>query len=96
IGSIADVFRRSAHAYTRGLIGSVPTGLGARHPLTSIPGVPPSLSNMPDGCRFAPRCDLATEVCHLRPPALSEISPGHLSACWHADQVLASVKEAAL
>lgn len=90
IGSIADVFRRSAHAYTRGLIGCVPTGLGARHPLTSIPGVPPSLSNMPEGCRFAPRCSLATEVCQLRRPTLVDVAPGHGSACWHADRVMSA------
>ncbi len=87
IGSIADVFRRPAHAYTSGLIGSVPTGHGARRPLTSIPGVPPILSDLPDGCCFAPRCNLATDICLAGRPALIEVAPDHRSACRHAERV---------
>jgi peptide/nickel transport system ATP-binding protein len=94
IGSIADVFRRSAHAYTSGLIGSVPTGRGARRLLTSIPGAPPTLSDMPDGCRFAPRCALASDICLADRPVLVEIAPGHCSACCHADRVPAAARDA--
>ena len=89
IGSVADLFRRSAHAYTAGLIGSVPTGEGARRPLISIPGTPPSPSAMPEGCRFAPRCELAEEACRSGKPVLAEIAPAHLSACRRSDAVLA-------
>ena len=89
VGSVADLFRRSAHAYTSGLIGSVPTGEGARRPLVSIPGTPPVPSAMPDGCRFAPRCELVEDACRSGQPVLAEIAPAHLSACRRADAVLA-------
>jgi peptide/nickel transport system ATP-binding protein len=87
VGSIADIFRRPAHAYTAGLIGAVPTGHAARQRLTTIPGAPPSLIDLPAACRFAPRCALATDACRAGEPPLAAVVPGHLSACLHADQV---------
>jgi peptide/nickel transport system ATP-binding protein/oligopeptide transport system ATP-binding protein len=89
-GSVADIFSRCANAYTLGLLRSVPTGLDARKPLISIPGMPPSLSDMPQGCRFAPRCSFATDICRTGDVALSEIAAGHQAACHHADAVLSA------
>lgn len=95
IGSVADIFSRSAHAYTLGLIRSVPSGLDAGQPLTSIPGNPPGLSDIPEGCRFAPRCGFASEVCRHGDIDLTEISPGHYAACHHREQVLSTACGAA-
>ena len=89
-GSVADIFSRCANAYTLGLLRSVPTGLEARKPLISIPGMPPDLSDIPEGCRFAPRCSFASDVCRKGDVALAEIAAGHQAACHHADRVLAA------
>jgi peptide/nickel transport system ATP-binding protein/oligopeptide transport system ATP-binding protein len=94
VGSIADIFRRPAHAYTAGLLGSVPSGRSARQPLTSIPGAPPDLSAMLDGCPFAPRCAFVAELCRSGRPATTDIGPGHQSACRRADRVLAAAVSA--
>jgi peptide/nickel transport system ATP-binding protein len=89
VGSVADIFRRPAHAYTAGLLGSVPSGRAARQPLTAIPGAPPDLSLARDGCPFAPRCTLVAGLCRNGRPAIADIGPGHQSACRRADSVLA-------
>jgi peptide/nickel transport system ATP-binding protein len=63
-GGIEDIFYQSVHPYTRGLLGSLPrleqSSLG--HRLLAIPGTPPSLINLPQGCAFAPRCAFAGHV----------------------------------
>jgi oligopeptide/dipeptide ABC transporter ATP-binding protein len=91
-GSVADIFSTSAHAYTLGLLRSVPTGHAVRKPLPSIPGVPPALSAEIAGCRFAPRCRFATDICRDGETALREISPGHHTACHHAARVIAEAR----
>jgi peptide/nickel transport system ATP-binding protein/oligopeptide transport system ATP-binding protein len=91
-GSVADIFSSSAHAYTLGLLRSVPTGHAVRKALPSIPGVPPALSDEIAGCRFAPRCRFATDICRDGEVSLREISPGHHSACHHAARVIAEAR----
>ena len=63
-GGIDDIFYQSVHPYTRGLLASLPrleqSSLG--HRLLAIPGTPPSLINLPNGCSFAPRCAFAEHV----------------------------------
>jgi peptide/nickel transport system ATP-binding protein len=88
--SVVDLFERPQHPYTRGLLGSVPhlqRGAGARGRLTEIPGVVPSPARMPTGCRFAPRCALATDPCRSGYPEWAERAPGHFAACWRAGEV---------
>ncbi|BBK32327.1 peptide/nickel transport system ATP-binding protein [Stella humosa] len=87
--SVGDLFERPCHPYTVGLMGSIPElgsslveGKGPRR-LAEIPGIVPSLRAMPPGCRFAPRCPLATDRCRTEPPPLEEHRPRHWSACWH-------------
>jgi peptide/nickel transport system ATP-binding protein len=90
---VAELFAAPLHPYTRGLMASVPR-LGAalddqRHRLTEIPGMVPSLRDMPRGCSFAPRCGFATERCRGEFPPLETARPGHAVACWNWQSVLA-------
>lgn len=75
-------YKKPAHPYTVGLIRSVPV-LGRRtERLFSIGGTPPNLLNPPPGCRFAPRCPEATEICRNEYPPEREIAAGHSVSCW--------------
>jgi peptide/nickel transport system ATP-binding protein len=73
-------FGAPALPYTRLLLDSLPSG-GA--PLRGIPGDVPSLVTAPTGCRFHPRCPLASEVCAIARPPLSTRGPGHEVSCHH-------------
>ncbi|PTW61356.1 peptide/nickel transport system ATP-binding protein/oligopeptide transport system ATP-binding protein [Breoghania corrubedonensis] len=85
--SVHDIFARPHHAYTRGLIGSVPRGGSERTMLMSIEGTPPSLAHMPRGCSFNPRCTFATDKCASSVPHLEHIEPEHTVACFHHEAV---------
>jgi oligopeptide transport system ATP-binding protein len=66
---VDDLFAEPLHPYTRGLLESVPRIDNAgRHRLYSIPGAPPNLVDLPQGCPFRPRCDRAMEICGLKFP----------------------------
>ncbi len=86
-GPVASLFREPRHAYTLGLLNSVPRADLVRQPLASIPGQPPSLAHLPPGCPFAPRCRFMTEACNAAVPPLVEVTADHRSACIHHDQV---------
>jgi len=90
VGPVVEVFRNPRHAYTLGLLGSIPSGGRARQPLRSIEGQPPALTDLPPGCAFAPRCAFATEACRAGRPALVPVGPDHLSACIHHERVARS------
>jgi peptide/nickel transport system ATP-binding protein len=80
-GARREVFRSARHPYTRGLLASVPRLDGpAKQLLAAIPGKPPALSDLPDGCRFAPRCSHRFDRCDAEPPLAPGV--GHRSACW--------------
>jgi oligopeptide/dipeptide ABC transporter ATP-binding protein len=79
---IADLFAEPRHPYTRALLASVPRiDAVAAGRLHAIPGTPPLLWALPDGCPFRPRCGLAVDRCAVEDPALLPVSPGHLAAC---------------
>jgi peptide/nickel transport system ATP-binding protein len=88
--TVADLFARPLHPYTRGLLGAVPR-LGSslsgepRAPLAEIPGQVPSLVGPHEGCHFAGRCALASELCRRQAPKLRAPAPSHLVACHHAE-----------
>lgn len=86
-GSVETIFRRPAHAYTLGLINSVPQAKNARQRLASIPGTPPDPLDLPPGCRFAPRCGLVGPDCTLHQPALRPLTTAHATACIRSDAV---------
>lgn len=87
-GDVTDVFAQPHHAYTRGLLGSVPQAGTERSMLLSIDGTPPGLMAIPEGCAFNPRCDFATLICRQSRPDLS--GNGHRAACHNADAVVAA------
>jgi peptide/nickel transport system ATP-binding protein len=85
---VARLFAEPQHPYTAGLLGAVPrvnrTGARTRAPLAEIAGTVPALDREITGCRFAPRCRIATDLCRSEDPPLEMKAPGHLAACWHA------------
>jgi peptide/nickel transport system ATP-binding protein len=83
IADVQTIFRAQTHPYTIGLINAVPTLKGAKDDLTSIPGSPPDLIELPTGCKFHPRCPLADERCASQEPELEDVATGHQVACWH-------------
>ncbi len=85
-GRTADVFRRPRHPYTAHLIASLPR-LGDASAKEGLSGAPPSLADPPPGCRFHPRCPLASDICRREVPPMTETAPGHRAACFHSDLV---------
>lgn len=84
IGRKEDIFRRTAHPYTRALISSVPSlpkGGIQRKRFEVLSGEIPSPIDLPPGCRFASRCPFVKERCRAEEPELREISAGHHVAC---------------
>jgi peptide/nickel transport system ATP-binding protein len=93
--SVAEIFARPLHPYTRGLLGSVPklgSSLtdGGRGKLAEIAGLVPSLRQKIIGCPFAGRCSMATELCTRVAPALETKGADHLVACHYAEQRMAA------
>jgi peptide/nickel transport system ATP-binding protein len=84
-GDRRDVFYDAQHPYTWGLLGSI-ARLDRPKPrrLSTIPGLPPSLLRLPEGCAFGPRCAQRFDRCDERPPLLAKVGDGHLDAC-HLD-----------
>ena len=80
-GSLEDIFEHTTHPYTEGLFGSLPSLENDVHRLKPIQGLMPDPANLPDGCKFHPRCPYAVDQCRSGAPALREISPGHLCQC---------------
>jgi oligopeptide/dipeptide ABC transporter ATP-binding protein len=81
---VAALFADPQHPYTVGLLGSIPKLHADQQQLTTIEGVVPNPLDLPQGCRFNPRCPFAIEQCRVSEPPLAEIKPGHFSACWRA------------
>jgi oligopeptide/dipeptide ABC transporter ATP-binding protein len=81
MGHKADILDHPLHPYTVGLLESVPSMTKTTSRIKQIPGVMPSLDDLPPGCSFNPRCtSCRTPDCFERPP-LREISPGRWVAC---------------
>jgi oligopeptide/dipeptide ABC transporter ATP-binding protein len=83
-GSKRDIFKHAAHPYTLGLFASLPSMAVASKRLQPIEGLMPDPSNLPDGCRFNPRCPHATDECRTESVRLTEVAPGHLCRCLRA------------
>jgi peptide/nickel transport system ATP-binding protein len=85
IGSTREVFRRHRMPYTRALLEGSPKVSNPSHTrLLAIPGRPPNLLDLPQGCAFAPRCAYATDICRRERPELEPAEEsGHAFACWN-------------
>jgi peptide/nickel transport system ATP-binding protein len=86
-GTTEQVFHRMLHPYTKGLMQSIPRFKAAssqerKKDLPVIPGTVPNLLYPPSGCRFHPRCPMASPLCSEANPELKEIEPGHFVACY--------------
>jgi oligopeptide/dipeptide ABC transporter ATP-binding protein len=80
------LFGNPQHPYTMGLLKSIPV-LGdkirrGKVRLNEIPGVVPSLYELPSGCKFSTRCPFVMDICKEKEPELKEIEKGHFSSCW--------------
>jgi oligopeptide/dipeptide ABC transporter ATP-binding protein len=82
IGTVRQVFANAVHPYTRGLLNSVPTLRSERsRPLPTIEGLVPSVTAMPPGCAFEPRCTYRVRQCIEALPPMIEVAPGHMARC---------------
>lgn len=81
-GSVRQIFHNPQHPYTRGLLNSMPKLTSERSRLEPIQGNVPSLQNMPEGCRFAPRCPFVMDKCLSNKPPLYGVEDGHKSRCF--------------
>jgi peptide/nickel transport system ATP-binding protein len=88
---VETLFANPRHPYTRGLMASIPAvpslGGNADVRLVEIPGMVPSLTRLPKGCAFAPRCELAIARCREEYPPLESVGADHLAACWRAAEI---------
>lgn len=80
LGKTEDIFSDPIHPYTKMLVGALPR-VGDKSQRVGISGRPPSLKNPPPGCRFAPRCPHASDLCRQEVPKFAEIKPGRFAAC---------------
>ncbi|MFA4646434.1 ABC transporter ATP-binding protein [Pyrococcus kukulkanii] len=83
IGPTDEVLKNPAHPYTMALIQAVPSIARKKERKIEITGEVPNAANPPSGCRFHPRCPLATEECKSKEPELIEVSHEHFVACHH-------------
>ncbi|GHV94231.1 ABC transporter ATP-binding protein [Spirochaetia bacterium] len=81
---VKDLFSTPLHPYTQGLMASIPSLDKEMELLNTIKGVIPAPYEMPDGCRFHPRCPAADESCRKVNPELREYTNGHKVRCWKA------------
>ncbi len=80
-GSVDDIFNDPQHPYTQRLLESFPDLARPAESLASIPGAPPRLTELPPGCRFAPRCHVRLEKCDSESPPLLEVAENHFASC---------------
>jgi peptide/nickel transport system ATP-binding protein/oligopeptide transport system ATP-binding protein len=81
---VRPIFATPKHPYTQGLLQSIPRldqDHGRKTRLEAIPGLVPSLLDLPKGCKFSNRCKFVFDRCIEEPP-LIEAAPGHLVRCW--------------
>jgi peptide/nickel transport system ATP-binding protein len=82
IGAVASLFADPLHPYTEGLMLSIPHVSENRRRLHVIRGMVPNPLNMPEGCAFHPRCELAKDICRHKQPELVKLSNGRQVRCW--------------
>jgi oligopeptide/dipeptide ABC transporter ATP-binding protein len=90
--TVLDLFDYPAHPYTHGLLRCVPRlSIHRTGTFHHIPGLPPRVTELVEGCPFAQRCERASDQCRSETPPTTEVRPGHSIACWHPYPVKAEV-----
>ena len=84
IAATRQLFSEPLHPYTEGLISALPQLGQAKGTLPTIEGVVPDAGEMPEGCRFNPRCKYATDKCRAENPPLTELPDGRCVRCFYA------------
>jgi oligopeptide transport system ATP-binding protein len=90
-GEARDIYRRPGHPYTIALLESLPRLDLKGQRLNTIKGLPPSLTDIPPGCPFHPRCRLAEDICRRQAPEPVLLDVGRSSACHFAGELMDSV-----
>jgi peptide/nickel transport system ATP-binding protein len=76
-----QIFAQAVHPYTQFLINSLPK-FGDKTMRDSVPGSPPSLADLPNGCPFHPRCPHVKDICRQKMPDFTHLNETHKAACW--------------
>ena len=88
-GTVDDVFDKPFHPYTNGLIQSLPEfNIDNHKKIQPIPGNVPNMSDLPTGCYFHPRCNLANDNCKINKPDLKKISEKRKSRCFEYEKLI--------
>jgi oligopeptide transport system ATP-binding protein len=85
---VRAIFTTPAHPYTIGLLRSIVPIDHHLDRLHSIPGQPPDLMHLGQGCAFAPRCDYAAQLCRTGQVPFPDVAPGHAAACHFTLEIL--------
>lgn len=88
IGPVEEILAQPAHPYTRRLISCVPDVERKTGKLEEIPGLPPQVNNLPEGCKFADRCDMVADQCRQAPIELKTMNERHQARCIFAKEVV--------
>lgn len=91
-GTVHDVLTRPTHPYTIGMLASTVHGQDRRLDIEAIPGTPPDMSKLPQGCSFAPRCREAFANCVAESPPMVSLSPGRRTLCFNARDKAESIR----
>ena len=83
-GTVEHIYENRRHPYTIGLFNSVPNLEDEQERLTPITGLMPDPTDLPEGCKFHPRCPFAGEICSQEQPPNVEVEPGHFVRCHFA------------
>lgn len=89
-GTASEIFDHPRHPYTIGLLNSIPTPAKKGNRLYSIPGTVPALHERGAGCRFASRCEYASDRCRQEQPLLIQVGKQHTAACFLLEEVNAN------
>ena len=84
---VRTIFKDPRHPYTIGLLKSIPSINEERDTLYTIKGMVPSPRDLPEGCRFAPRCEHACQRCLEERPPIFDVGNGHRVRCWNCQEV---------
>lgn len=85
-GTVREVFSNPKHWYMIGLLNAIPKLSGEKERLQSIPGAVANAQNLPQGCKFHPRCKHCTQQCKEKKPELRRINDDHYVACWNMEE----------